>query len=100
MFLNGNMKIDSILVTQRKLKRKGLIKHLVGEILINAYIPAIQLVQLEDGTVYCKDGHHRLAAYYLAGHAEINPINYDLLFSDKNKPTFGNIKKLLSFITK
>jgi hypothetical protein len=96
MFPNGNMKIDSILVTQRKLKRKELVKHLVGEILIDAYIPPIQLVQLEDGTVYCKDGHHRLAAYYLAGYTEINPIDYDLLFSDRNIPTFGNIQRLLA----
>jgi hypothetical protein len=99
MFPIGNMKIDSILVTQRKLKRKETFYHFLSKIMTNDYFPPIQLVQLEDGRVYCNDGTHRLAAYFRAGRTELHPLEYDLLFSDKNRPTFGNIKNLLSYIS-
>jgi len=96
MFLNDNMKIDSILVTQRKLKRKNLLHNLIDAICNFETINPIQLVQLENGTVYCNDGHHRLAAYKMLGREELEPHEYDLLLLDEVKPTFGNIQKLLA----
>jgi hypothetical protein len=93
------MKINSILVTQRRLKRMESIPAMVQEIYSYSSLQEpIQLVQLEDGTVYIKNGHHRTAAYALAGRTELLPWEYDLLFSDEIKPTFGNIQKLLAQI--
>lgn len=89
------METLSILVSQRQLKRHFQVPSLVVAVKAGIYLPPIILNRRDDGLVQLEDGHHRLAAYYLAGVSSIPTEGYLLLEKDRKRPTFGNIRDLL-----
>lgn len=89
------MKIETIKVTQRKLKRKEQLQDLIKSIQNNEYIEPIILHKQPDDSVHCIEGHHRLIAYYLAGKHELEDYEYELILADNEKPCFGTVKNFI-----
>jgi hypothetical protein len=94
------MNILNILVTQRRLKRLEQVDGIVKSIQNNEYIEPIDILQGVDGTLVCEEGHHRLAAYYLAGKEQLEDFEYNLLYAESYRPHFGSVKDLIDRSTK
>lgn len=59
-------------------------------------LPKIELVCC-DGEIQIHDGHHRMAAYWLAGRKELERHEFLLLHQENYpKPRFGKIRELIS----
>ena len=48
-------------------------------------LPPVMLQELPDGSVEILNGHHRCAAYYLAGRNKLEPWEYELVLVDYDK---------------
>lgn len=90
------MKITELFVSQRNLNRPEQIPALVKTILEGGRIPSVLLCETEDGVVQINDGHHRVAAYWLAGRTRLERHEYLLIQSDRERPRFGQVVGLFS----
>lgn len=89
------MDLTLLFVTQRKLYRSWQIPGLVRAIQNGDYVPPIRLGECEDGTIQVENGHHRAAAYWLSGRAELQTGEYVLFFRDQPRNCFGRISDML-----
>ena len=90
------MDVLSIHVCQRKLRNPGQLRGMVEAIASGDYLPPIMIACDEDGSLSLDDGHHRLAAFWLAGFCELRRQDYLLLPKDRYRPRFGSVQDLLS----
>lgn len=93
------MKIADIWVSQKSLKRYKQIPELVEIIKSGNYheIPAIELICNDHDEVQLLDGHHRLAAYYLAGWRTLEYSDFHITTAETGFQLrkFGKIDKLV-----
>ena len=73
------MLIAQIWSSQRSLQRKEIIPDLIEQIQQNQYITPVTILEDENGTLFVKDGHHRLAAYILSGRTVLEKHEYVLI---------------------
>lgn len=90
------MRISEILVSQRKLRAVEQLDDMMRVIANGGFLPPIVLIRAADDLMQVQDGHHRLAALWLAGHRELRAEDYLLVESDRLRPRFGNIVDLLN----
>lgn len=90
------MNILEILTTQRSLNRKSQLHNLVIAIKNNEQIEPITIFKTISNELILHNGHHRLAAYFLAGRKDLYSYEYELLYKDECKfPVFGTIKNFI-----
>lgn len=90
------MKIKDIQITQRVLNRSEQIDGLVASIKAGESIEAI-ILQRHRGMIQVWDGHHRLAAYHLAGREELFRGEYELIECQTGRHRFGTIEDLIGW---
>jgi hypothetical protein len=90
------MDIASLFVSQRKLRRPGQVPALVRAVRDGEPIPPLRLVEAADGTVQVDDGHHRAAAYWLAGRTRLERHEYTLVQAAQPRPRFGRVADLVA----
>ena len=64
---------------------------LIRDVGLSLRVPQVVLGQLEDGTVFIIDGHHRCLAYHLAGRVALAYGEFILCQVDHPKPMFGRL---------
>ena len=67
---------------------------LIREVGVSLRMPPVILGELEDGTVFIIDGHHRCVAYHLAGRTSLRFGEYILCPVDHPKAMFGRLTDL------
>ena len=85
------METKHIFVTQRRLRNVEQLPDLIRGVGLDLRIPQVVLGQLEDGTVFILDGHHRCLAYHLAGRTSLAYGEYILCQVDYPKAMFGRL---------
>lgn len=96
------IKIEDLWMTQRNLKRAHQIPKLVE--IINEGTEVLEkviVIQQGEGLYCVGDGHHRIAAYWLAGRRQLDRYDYLLL----QQPTYtkvlcGKIQDLLECLAR
>ena len=73
------MNLDRVFVTQWRLRNLAQLPALVEAVGDGACFPPVLLAEMEDGTVFIQDGHHRCLAFVLAGRTELRWGEYILL---------------------
>lgn len=89
------MDITETFVSQRLLRNPEQIAHMIQAIRDGSPLPPILIAEHEDGTTQILDGHHRAAAYWLAGRRELLYGEYLALPGDAARPRFGWIEDLI-----
>ena len=106
--MNQPIPIKSIHTTQRTLNRPNQLPGMIEAILRGDTLPRIELSMNHavetiftdrdtESTISVEDGHHRLAAYWLAGRQYLDPDEF-FLYIEYNKfyrPNTGTIDKLI-----
>lgn len=78
------MDIDYLIPTQSGLRDYDLLTHLIKHVKAGRLFyqidnkPLIQIVEFEDGFKYIRDGHHRIAAKYIAGWSFLDDTEYQI----------------------
>ncbi len=65
------MELNRIKVGQRALGKPAQVGVMVATLREGGALPAVLLAELEDGTVFIQDGHHRCLAYVLADRTKL-----------------------------
>ena len=89
------MDIAQLYVSQRTLWRAEQVPALVEAILNEEDIPPIRITESEDGTLQVHDGHHRIVAYNLAGRTRLEDYEYELSYTARHRPRFGQVADLM-----
>jgi len=92
----ASLRIKDIQVTQRVLNRSEQIGSLVASIQADENIEKI-ILQRHRGVIQVWVGHHRLAAYHLAGREELFDGEYELIEGQTGRHRFGTIEDLISW---
>ncbi|MGV3661615.1 MAG: ParB/Srx family N-terminal domain-containing protein [Prosthecobacter sp.] len=85
------MNLNRVFATQKRLRNPAQLPALVEAVGHGAPFPPVLLAELEDGTVYIQDGHHRCLAFVLAGRTSLNWGEYVLLPVDHLRPLRGKL---------
>jgi hypothetical protein len=85
------MNLYRVHVTQWRLRNPAQVPALIEAIRDNAMIPPVMLAELEDGTVFIHDGHHRSIAFWLAGKTQLEWGDYILLPVDHPRVMRGKL---------
>ena len=89
------MEIQSIYVSQRKLRAPEQLVDMIRELEDGGTLPPIVLTRDENGTTQVQDGHHRLTAIWLSGRQHLRPQEFLLVESERSRPRFGTVTDLL-----
>lgn len=73
------MELAHLQVTQWRLRNPRQVPALIEAVGAGAALPPVLLAELEDGTVYIHDGHHRCLAYLLSGRIRLGWGEFILL---------------------
>lgn len=85
-----DIKISRLWFTQKVLKRKDSIPHLMK---IKDLDPVkLQYCELDD-EIEIINGHHRVTAIYLSGKSVLRPHQYILSYSTTPKRRFGHVEQ-------
>lgn len=85
------MELEHIHVGQRKLRNPEQVAAMLATLDEGGALPSVLLAELEDGTVYIQDGHHRCLAYVLAGRKTLEWGEYLLLQVERGRARFGKL---------
>lgn len=85
------MNLSRVFVTQKRLRNLAQIPALIEAVGDGGLIPPVLLAELEDGTVYIQDGHHRCFAFLLAGRSTLHWGEYIHLPVDTARPMYGRL---------
>jgi len=85
------MELNHIFVTQRRLRNVSQLPDLIREVGSSLRLPPVILGELEDGTVFIIDGHHRCLAFHLSGRTSLRWGEYLLCQVDQPKAMFGRL---------
>jgi len=66
------MELDRIYTTQRRLRNAGQVAEMVSTLAEGGTLPAVMIGELDDGTCFICDGHHRCLAYHLSGRKKLS----------------------------
>ena len=83
------MELNHIFVTQRRLRNVAQLPDLTRDVGVSLRVPPVILGELEDGTVFIIDGHHRCVAYVLSGRTTLQFGEYILCQVETPKAMFG-----------
>lgn len=73
------------------LRRKQQIAEMIRTLDDGGWLPPITIIQNEKDEFQLEDGHHRLAAYWLAGRDRLEEGEYLLVQKDQWKPSHGKV---------
>lgn len=85
------MNLNRVFVTQWRLRNPSQLPALVEAVGCGAPFPPVLLAELEDGTVFIQDGHHRSLAFVLAGRTKLNWGEFTLLQVEHARPMRGKL---------
>lgn len=85
------MELHRIFVTQRRLRNPAQIPKLIRAFGVDLCVPRIRLGELEDGTVFIIDGHHRCVAALLSGRTRLHWGEYILYPVENPRAMFGQL---------
>lgn len=85
------MDLDRVFVTQWRLRNPSQLPSPVEAVREGAPFPPVLLAEMEDGTVFIQDGHHRCLAFVLAGWKTLRRGDYTLLLVDHARPMRGRL---------
>jgi hypothetical protein len=89
------MQIESIWVSQRKLRDVVQVVSMQIALSKGHVLPPVTIAHCEDGIYQLEDGHHRLVAYWLSGCKKLEPHQFFVVEKHQWKPRFGRIDSLL-----
>ena len=96
----SDLPIEHIAVTQRMLGNYGQLAGMVKTIRDGKArdLPPIILNETSDNFLQCRDGHHRLLAFYLAGERVLQIENYLYSVGSLRQHSFGSVETLVDWL--
>lgn len=85
------MELSRIYVTQRRLRNPAQIADLIQGVGALSCLPPVRLGELEDGTVFIMDGHHRCLAYLFTGRITLYWAEFILFPVEFPRAIFGRL---------
>ena len=85
------MELNHIFVTQRRLRNVAQLPDLSRDVGVSLRVPPVILGELDDGTIFIIDGHHRCVAYLLSGRTTLQFGEYILCQVETGRAMFGRL---------